>query len=43
MTIATYDVGYEWSRAVYEQAGGHLGMTPGAYRRGGAGVRSAPS
>ena len=39
VTIATYDVGYGSSRAVYEQAGRHLGMTPGAYRRGGAGVR----
>ena len=39
MTTATYDVGYGSSRAVYEQAGRHLGMTPGAYRRGGAGER----
>ena len=39
MTTATYDVGYGLSRAVYEQAGRHLGMTPGAYRRGGAGDR----
>ena len=39
VTTATYDVGYGSSRAVYEQAGRHLGMTPGAYRRGGAGER----
>ena len=38
VTTATYDVGYGSSRAVYEQAGRHLGMTPGVYRRGGAGV-----
>jgi AraC family transcriptional regulator of adaptative response/methylated-DNA-[protein]-cysteine methyltransferase len=39
VTTATYDVGYGSSRAVYEQASRHLGMTPGAYRRGGAGER----
>jgi AraC family transcriptional regulator of adaptative response/methylated-DNA-[protein]-cysteine methyltransferase len=39
VTTATYDAGYGSSRAVYEQAGRHLGMTPGAYRRGGAGER----
>jgi AraC family transcriptional regulator of adaptative response/methylated-DNA-[protein]-cysteine methyltransferase len=39
VTTATYDVGYGSSRAVYEQAGRHLGMTPGAYRRGGEGQR----
>jgi len=39
VTTATYEVGYGSSRAVYEQAGRHLGMTPGAYRRGGAGER----
>jgi AraC family transcriptional regulator of adaptative response/methylated-DNA-[protein]-cysteine methyltransferase len=39
VTTATYDLGYGSSRAVYEQAGRHLGMTPGAYRRGGAGER----
>ena len=39
VTTATYDVGYGSSRAVYEQAGRHLGMTPGVYRRGGAGER----
>lgn len=37
VTTATYQAGYGSSRAVYEQAGRHLGMTPGAYRRGGAG------
>jgi AraC family transcriptional regulator, regulatory protein of adaptative response / methylated-DNA-[protein]-cysteine methyltransferase len=39
VTTATYEVGYGSSRAAYEQAGRHLGMTPGAYRRGGAGER----
>jgi len=39
VTTATYDVGYGSSRAAYEHAGRHLGMTPGAYRRGGAGER----
>jgi AraC family transcriptional regulator, regulatory protein of adaptative response / methylated-DNA-[protein]-cysteine methyltransferase len=39
VTTATYDVGYGSSRAAYEHASRHLGMTPGAYRRGGAGER----
>jgi AraC family transcriptional regulator of adaptative response/methylated-DNA-[protein]-cysteine methyltransferase len=37
VAAATYEAGYGSSRAVYEQAGRHLGMTPGAYRRGGEG------
>ncbi len=33
---ATYEAGYGSSSRVYERAGQLLGMTPGAYRRGGA-------
>lgn len=36
---ATYDAGYGSASRVYEQADAKLGMTPGEYRRGGAGVR----
>lgn len=36
---ATYDAGYGSGSRVYEGAHAKLGMTPGAYRRGGAGVR----
>ncbi len=36
---AQYAAGYGSSSRLYEQAGGRLGMTPAAYRRGGAGVR----
>ncbi len=36
---ATYEAGYGASSRAYDAAGSHLGMTPGAYRRGGAGVR----
>lgn len=36
---ATYDAGYGSSSRVYERADAKLGMTPGAYRRLGAGVR----
>ena len=36
---ATYEAGFGSSRAVYEKAGAALGMSPAAYRRGGAGVR----
>ena len=39
VTEAIYDAGYGSSRAVYERAQTQLGMTPGAYRRGGAGMR----
>jgi AraC family transcriptional regulator of adaptative response/methylated-DNA-[protein]-cysteine methyltransferase len=35
---ATYEAGFGSGRRVYEAASGTLGMTPGAYRRGGAGV-----
>jgi AraC family transcriptional regulator of adaptative response/methylated-DNA-[protein]-cysteine methyltransferase len=35
---ATYEVGYGSASRVYEQAVMHLGMTPGAYRRGGEGM-----
>jgi AraC family transcriptional regulator of adaptative response/methylated-DNA-[protein]-cysteine methyltransferase len=34
---ATFDAGYSASSRVYEAAGGHLGMTPAAYRNGGRG------
>lgn len=34
---ATYDAGFGSSRGAYEAASKTLGMTPGAYRRGGAG------
>lgn len=40
---ATFDAGYGSSRAAYEQGARRLGMTPGIYRRGGAGetIRAA--
>jgi len=40
---ATFDAGYGSSRAAYAQGARRLGMTPGAYRRGGAGetIRAA--
>lgn len=38
VTDALYDAGFGSSRALYDQADQQLGMTPGAYRRGGAGV-----
>lgn len=40
---ATFDAGYGSSRAAYEQGTRRLGMTPGSYRRGGAGetIRAA--
>jgi AraC family transcriptional regulator of adaptative response/methylated-DNA-[protein]-cysteine methyltransferase len=41
VTDALYEAGYGSSRALYEAASQHLGMTPGAYRRGGAGERIA--
>jgi AraC family transcriptional regulator, regulatory protein of adaptative response / methylated-DNA-[protein]-cysteine methyltransferase len=34
-----YEAGYGSSRAVYERAQSRLGMTPGAYRSGGAGMQ----
>lgn len=36
---AAFDAGYGSSRAVYDAATNAFGMTPGAYRRGGAGER----
>jgi AraC family transcriptional regulator, regulatory protein of adaptative response / methylated-DNA-[protein]-cysteine methyltransferase len=36
---AQYAAGYGSSSRLYEQAGGRLGMTPGAYRAGGEGAR----
>jgi AraC family transcriptional regulator of adaptative response/methylated-DNA-[protein]-cysteine methyltransferase len=36
---ACYGVGYGSSRALYEKASKHLGMTPGTYQRGGVGIR----
>ena len=38
VSSATYEAGFASGRRVYETAGESLGMTPGAYRRGGAGV-----
>ncbi|HEY9723309.1 MAG TPA: bifunctional DNA-binding transcriptional regulator/O6-methylguanine-DNA methyltransferase Ada, partial [Oscillatoriaceae cyanobacterium] len=38
VTTALYDAGYGSSRALYEAATDELGMTPGAYRRGGRGA-----
>lgn len=35
VTPALYDAGYGSSSSVYEQSADQLGMTPGAYRRGG--------
>ena len=37
VSSATYDAGFASGRRVYETAGDALGMTPGAYRRRGAG------
>ena len=36
---ATYDAGYGSASRAYDHANSRLGMTPGAYRRGGGGVR----
>jgi AraC family transcriptional regulator of adaptative response/methylated-DNA-[protein]-cysteine methyltransferase len=38
VTSALYEAGYGSSSRLYENAGGRLGMTPAAYRRGGRGV-----
>jgi AraC family transcriptional regulator of adaptative response/methylated-DNA-[protein]-cysteine methyltransferase len=38
VTDAIYEAGYGSSSRLYEQAAPRLGMTPGQYRRGGAGV-----
>ena len=39
VTRATYGAGFNSVSRAYEEARTHLGMTPGDYRRGGAGVR----
>ena len=39
VSSATYEAGFTSGRRVYEAAGEALGMTPGAYRRGGIGER----
>src|SRR5438046_4202344 len=36
---ATYEAGFGSSSRVYERSDNTLGMTPAAYRRGGAGMR----
>jgi AraC family transcriptional regulator of adaptative response/methylated-DNA-[protein]-cysteine methyltransferase len=41
VTTALYDAGYGSPRALYAAAPDGLGMTPGAYRQGGAGERIA--
>ena len=38
VTGAMYAAGYGSSSRLYESAAGHLGMTPGSYRKGGEGV-----
>ncbi|HEY4934426.1 MAG TPA: Ada metal-binding domain-containing protein, partial [Terriglobales bacterium] len=38
VTTALYDAGFGSPSRLYERAGQQLGMTPGAYRRGGAGM-----
>ncbi len=38
VTTALYDAGYGSSSRLYERAAAQLGMTPSAYRRGGAGL-----
>lgn len=39
VTTALYEAGYGSSSRLYERAPSHLGMTPGAYGRGGAGMQ----
>lgn len=41
VTDALYEAGYSSSSNVYERAVAHLGMTPGTYRKGGAGMEIA--
>ena len=41
VTVAQYAAGHGSARSLYDPATGQLGMTPGAYRRGGAGERIA--
>jgi len=38
VTTSLYDAGFSSSSRLYERASGHLGMTPAAYGRGGAGM-----
>jgi AraC family transcriptional regulator, regulatory protein of adaptative response / methylated-DNA-[protein]-cysteine methyltransferase len=38
VTMATYDAGFGSSSRLYERAPAQMGMTPAAYRRGGAGM-----
>ena len=38
MTTALYDAGFGSPSRLYEKSSQHLGMTPGTYRRGGAGM-----
>jgi AraC family transcriptional regulator, regulatory protein of adaptative response / methylated-DNA-[protein]-cysteine methyltransferase len=38
VTTALYDAGFGSPSRLYEKTGQHLGMTPGTYRRGGAGI-----
>ncbi len=39
VTRATFDAGYSSSSRAYDQSRSRLGMTPGAYQRGGQGIR----
>jgi AraC family transcriptional regulator, regulatory protein of adaptative response / methylated-DNA-[protein]-cysteine methyltransferase len=39
VTTALYEAGYGSSSRLYERSNAHLGMTPAAYRRGGAGMQ----
>src|SRR5207248_1292477 len=39
VSSAVYEAGYGSSRGAYEQGGAALGMSPGAYGRGGRGAR----
>jgi AraC family transcriptional regulator, regulatory protein of adaptative response / methylated-DNA-[protein]-cysteine methyltransferase len=39
VTTALYDAGYSSASRLYERAPSHLGMTPDAYRKGGAGMQ----
>ena len=39
VTIATYDAGFNSSSRAYASSARMLGMTPGSYRRGGAGMK----
>jgi AraC family transcriptional regulator of adaptative response/methylated-DNA-[protein]-cysteine methyltransferase len=38
VTTATFEAGFNSGSRVYQSAGSHLGMTPGQYQKGGAGV-----